>query len=214
VPVYDLQIHDRDNDLIAGTHGRSIWTVNISPLQELSSIPPISAMHLFDIAPAYIHNVPRMEDIVGHKFFHTPRKPYGAVIHYHLRSPLPDSVEVVIRSPAGDVVRRMSAPAQAGLQRVVWDLGRDEPREREPDEPLRPSPGDSPGPGGVGRIPQAGNLREVLPGVYTVTARAGANSMTKAVEVKRLTPEEAGDNWHAVLPNPGWPAWATDRQGQ
>ena len=32
VPVHDLQIHPREGDLIAGTHGRSIWIVNITAL--------------------------------------------------------------------------------------------------------------------------------------------------------------------------------------
>lgn len=37
VSVLDLLIHPRDNDLIAGTHGRSLWVVdNISGLQQLN----------------------------------------------------------------------------------------------------------------------------------------------------------------------------------
>jgi photosystem II stability/assembly factor-like uncharacterized protein len=38
VSIYDLVIHPRDNDLIAGTHGRSIWILDdISPLQQLTA---------------------------------------------------------------------------------------------------------------------------------------------------------------------------------
>ena len=44
VPVHDLKIHPRDHELIAGTHGRSIWIVDIAPLQQLSdsaiAVPP------------------------------------------------------------------------------------------------------------------------------------------------------------------------------
>ena len=35
-PVHDLRIHPRDRELIAGTHGRSIWIVDIAPLQDLT----------------------------------------------------------------------------------------------------------------------------------------------------------------------------------
>src|SRR5690606_20101298 len=35
VPVHDLKIHPRERELIAGTHGRSIWIVDIAPLQQL-----------------------------------------------------------------------------------------------------------------------------------------------------------------------------------
>jgi hypothetical protein len=34
VPVHDLKIHPRDAELVAGTHGRSIWIVDIAPLQQ------------------------------------------------------------------------------------------------------------------------------------------------------------------------------------
>ncbi|MYJ69895.1 MAG: hypothetical protein F4087_15505, partial [Gemmatimonadetes bacterium] len=37
VPVHDLRIHPRDRELIAGTHGRSIWIVDIAPLQDLTT---------------------------------------------------------------------------------------------------------------------------------------------------------------------------------
>ena len=36
VPVHDLKIHPRDHELIAGTHGRSIWIVDIAPLEQLT----------------------------------------------------------------------------------------------------------------------------------------------------------------------------------
>ena len=36
VPVHDLEVHPRDRELVAGTHGRSIWIVDIAPLQALS----------------------------------------------------------------------------------------------------------------------------------------------------------------------------------
>ena len=37
VSIYDLKIHPRENDLIVGTHGRSLWILDdISPLQEMS----------------------------------------------------------------------------------------------------------------------------------------------------------------------------------
>jgi photosystem II stability/assembly factor-like uncharacterized protein len=36
VPVHDLEVHPRDKELVAGTHGRSIWIVDIAPLQGLT----------------------------------------------------------------------------------------------------------------------------------------------------------------------------------
>ncbi len=35
-PIADLIVHPRDGDLIAATHGRSFWVMDISPLEELN----------------------------------------------------------------------------------------------------------------------------------------------------------------------------------
>ena len=37
VRIDDILVHPRDNDLIVGTHGRSIWIIDdITPLQQMS----------------------------------------------------------------------------------------------------------------------------------------------------------------------------------
>ena len=36
VPVADLIVHPRDGELVAGTHGRSFYVMDIAPLQELT----------------------------------------------------------------------------------------------------------------------------------------------------------------------------------
>ena len=51
VPVDDILIHPRDNDLIAGTHGRSIWVLdNISSLEALT--PDAMRSDAFLVPPA------------------------------------------------------------------------------------------------------------------------------------------------------------------
>lgn len=37
VPVHDLIVHTRENELVVATHGRSIWIADITPLQEYES---------------------------------------------------------------------------------------------------------------------------------------------------------------------------------
>src|SRR5262249_39660630 len=53
VPVFDLVIHPRDRELVVGTHGRSIWIIDIAPLEELSTSVRKSDAHLFAIKPAF-----------------------------------------------------------------------------------------------------------------------------------------------------------------
>ncbi|MFN7385711.1 MAG: VPS10 domain-containing protein [Lysobacteraceae bacterium] len=49
VPVHDLFVHPRDRELIAGTHGRSAWVVDVLPVQQLDATVRASAVHLFHI---------------------------------------------------------------------------------------------------------------------------------------------------------------------
>src|SRR5690606_14290225 len=51
VPVHDLKIHPRDRELIAGTHGRSIWIADIAPLQQLTPAVIVADAHLFQPKP-------------------------------------------------------------------------------------------------------------------------------------------------------------------
>ena len=51
-PIADLIVHPRDGDLIAATHGRSFWVMDISPLQELTPAVLSSDAHLFTVKPA------------------------------------------------------------------------------------------------------------------------------------------------------------------
>jgi len=49
VPVHDLAIHPRERELIAGTHGRSVWIVDVLPVQELTAKLRNDAVHLFPV---------------------------------------------------------------------------------------------------------------------------------------------------------------------
>jgi hypothetical protein len=53
VPVDDIKVHPRDNDLILGTHGRGVWILDdITPLQELSAAVLAADAHLFSVRSA------------------------------------------------------------------------------------------------------------------------------------------------------------------
>ncbi len=47
VPVHDIAVHPRERELVAGTHGRSAWVLDVLPVQELSEAVRASSLHLF-----------------------------------------------------------------------------------------------------------------------------------------------------------------------
>ena len=53
VAVHDIVVHPRENDLILGTHGRSIWVLDdIAALEELTPSVANASSHLFAVRPA------------------------------------------------------------------------------------------------------------------------------------------------------------------
>ena len=92
VPVFDLAIHPRENDLIVGTHGRSIWVLDdITPLEQISEQLLTNDLHLFDMRPAVSWRIGGgTSDHIGpgHKIFIGENPPYGAVVNYYLKTKL------------------------------------------------------------------------------------------------------------------------------
>ena len=50
VPVHDLVIHPRENDLVVGTHGRSIYIANISHVQGMQEFAANESIKLFPLS--------------------------------------------------------------------------------------------------------------------------------------------------------------------
>ena len=90
VPVHDLKIHPRDRELIAGTHGRSIWIVDIRPLEQLTDSVLAEGSHLFQSGTAYQWGEPPVNgEEPGQKAFEAPSPAYGAEIVYRLTTAAP-----------------------------------------------------------------------------------------------------------------------------
>jgi hypothetical protein len=122
VPVHDLIIHPRDNELVAGTHGRSIWIVDITPLQQFDAQVATKAAHLFAPRTAFQWGESTINGgSNGHLLFQSPSPQYGADIWYHLARPAGGPVSVVVTNGGGDVVANINGPNTAGLHRVSWN---------------------------------------------------------------------------------------------
>jgi photosystem II stability/assembly factor-like uncharacterized protein len=128
VPVRDIQIHPRDNDLLLATHGRGLYIMDdISALQNLA--PALTAdATLFDIRPATRWVLWNRDGNLGQKKWAGENPPNGALITYFLKSQPAGEVNIAISDANGRVVRRMRRVSDdAGVNRVVWDLKSDAP---------------------------------------------------------------------------------------
>ena len=92
VPVYDLKIHPRDRELIAATHGRGFWIVDVAPLEQMAGSQAqtvvAAAAHLFEPKTAFEYGqgpaVGASSNGQGHKLFEAASPPYGAEIVYRV----------------------------------------------------------------------------------------------------------------------------------
>ena len=78
-------MHPRDGDLIAASHGRSFWVMDISPLQELTPAVLSGDAHLFTAKPAVAedYRVFTNDEFLAEKRFIAENAPQlGAAISY------------------------------------------------------------------------------------------------------------------------------------
>jgi hypothetical protein len=174
VAVYDMVIHPRDNDLVIGTHGRSIYVLDIAPLQELTPAIFSAKAYLFDVKPALLFQPTNARgwQSQGQQVYVAPNPPFGAVINYYLSEPMTEDVTITVSDARNSFSRQLKGRAYVGIHQVVWDLRRTE--------------GGAPGGRGTSGSTQwpefAAGL--VTPGEYTVTLSAGLVKMTKRVVIE------------------------------
>ncbi len=124
VPVYDLQIHPRDHELIAATHGRSLWVVDITPLEQMTTTIVAKSVHLFEPRTAFQWGEGPTLSAAGNgngqTFFATQNPPYGASISYRVAGSGSGQARISILDALGDTVSTLNGPATPGLHTVNW----------------------------------------------------------------------------------------------
>ncbi|HET9703844.1 MAG TPA: hypothetical protein VFP85_07420 [Vicinamibacterales bacterium] len=204
VPIHEIVIHPRENDMIVATHGRSIWILDdITPLQQQAEAMKSDAF-LFDMKPAMQFNPANNRGFVTDKPFFGRNPTYGAGISYYLSKPQ-KNVALRIRDGAGTQVRELTGNdvrdgLGTGINRVYWDL------RHQPLTPVagQPAPGGGGGGGGFGG--GGNNGPNVMPGDYRVTLVVDGKEVgTKTLRVtgdKDMTMTDAERRtWHDTALN-------------
>lgn len=123
VAVRDLVIHPREGDLIAGTHGRSIWIVDdISPLRSITDSVRSKPVHIFKN-----HMATRWLDRTNYTLrtslkFIGKNPPDGAAINLWTSSPSSDSATLRVEDPITGRQDQFSTKVENGFNRAYWDL--------------------------------------------------------------------------------------------
>jgi hypothetical protein len=123
VPVYDLQVHPRDRELIAATHGRGVMILDVSPLEQMTSVALSQPVALFQPTIAYQYSQPPApSETRAQRPWKVDGGPDGAVISYRLATTPASAPRIMIVNAAGDTVATMTGEQKAGLNSVTWNF--------------------------------------------------------------------------------------------
>lgn len=114
-PVHDLVIHPRENDLIVGTHGRSIYITNVEHLQALNETTLAKKLYVFDIEKV------RYSSRWGTAWsqWATPNTP-NIKISFYVNSAT--TADITIKTKDGVKLKEMQMTANKGLNYADYDL--------------------------------------------------------------------------------------------
>lgn len=123
VAIHDLIIHPRDGDLIAGTHGRSIWILDdISALRQMDASILEKPLHIFSSRMAtkwHTINTGRKQPYF--QFRGQNPKP-GAMIQFYLKEVPSGKALVTVKDPFSNLEVSWEDTAHQGLNRIYWDF--------------------------------------------------------------------------------------------
>ena len=184
VAVHEIAIHPTAGEIVAATHGRSLWILDVTALRQVDDKALKNKVTLF--APK---NVIRWQSPLGKRYYGSKRflgeNPYpGAQISY-LLSKEADEVNITVQDVKGDVVYRRQGRSTKGLQTLNWNLTRRRANTRNKTQ--RGQRGQRTQRGGFNR----GGGR-VTPGTYLVTLDVDGEKFNQTISI--LTDPEYSTN--------------------
>jgi hypothetical protein len=202
-----MVVHPRERELVIGTHGRSVWIVDVLPLQELTPAVRAKALHVFPVEDVQASRGWRSRPPRWHRgdpfdpLFLEPAWAYPEGARGRFRAESPNLAvpywaardgEVAIRVLDGDgqpvhVARQL---ARSGLNTWRWDLfvdrdlalAAERARLAKLPEAERANPNRSQTP--VAESIRLGHRLMALPGDYRIEFTQGAEKVELAFKVK------------------------------
>jgi photosystem II stability/assembly factor-like uncharacterized protein len=124
VAIHEIAIHPTAGELVAATHGRSLWITDVSPLRQMTSEIVKAPVHLYEPNSVVRWRIaPSVGMGGGAQRFRGENPPRAGQIFYSLAKK-PERIGLKIVDVAGQTVRELQADSDVGLHQVTWDLSR------------------------------------------------------------------------------------------
>lgn len=185
VAVHELAIHPTAGEMVAATHGRSLWVLDVAALRDMSADTLKAEAHLYkpNTAIQWRSEPGRFSPYgIGSRRFVGTNPPRGVQVYYSLTKKAEKATLKVV-DYAGQTMRELKAPLEPGLHAVNWDLTRAAFRPIMPD--FTSEAGAAPQRSSAGGIPP-GAIRfgsGVTPGMYRVVLTVDGKEFTQGIRV-------------------------------
>ncbi|HEX7020741.1 MAG TPA: hypothetical protein VF159_12050 [Gemmatimonadaceae bacterium] len=142
VPVFDLKVHPRDHELIAATHGRGFWIVDVAALEQITPKVASASTYLFQPKTAFQWGEAPQLNLPGNGYgqaqWAAANPPYGADIVYRLPADAPRGpVHLVVSNVAGDTSATINGPGGPGIHHATWNFQLLRPRAATEQSPAQ-----------------------------------------------------------------------------
>jgi len=185
VPVHDLVIHPRERELVAGTHGRSIWIVDILPLQEYAqNTDGAKPLKLYHIDPVQAANSWRSRPS---RWFNRPENIPSAQLS--IWSPEAGRATIRIQDKQERQIQSIAVELDQGMNQIKWDLLVDQDNvialeQKTTSEKETTQASDQP----YHEAIRLGQPLYILPGDYTVMVQQKQQTSQSELKIKAVKP--------------------------
>ena len=121
VAIHEFAQHATAGEMVAATHGRGLWVVDVAPLRQLAAGALAAKAQLFKPQPAIRWSSLPGRRTTGHRHFTGENPVLGAIVHYTLGEKA-EKASLRIMDSADKIVRELPLRTTPGLHNVVWDL--------------------------------------------------------------------------------------------
>lgn len=180
-PVHDIEVQEREADLVIGTHGRSIF---VADLEHLRQVPDVQDEPLYVFALDSLH----FSENWGAKpaSWREPRTPEMDLPFFAGQS---GTATIRITTEDGMLLRELEHEADRGLNYPTYDLSVDSTQAQRFNEDVPESENDDEGSDDEEDVPVTLEQADdgtyyLIPGTYTVEISLGGATATETLKVK------------------------------
>jgi hypothetical protein len=124
VAVHEFAQHPTSGEVVAATHGRSLWVLDVTPLRQMTATALKAKSHLYQPNAVVKWRLEQgREGMFGgaDRKFYGDNPPSGAQIYYSLTQKA-NKISLQVLDYTGKMMSELQASAEPGLHRATWNM--------------------------------------------------------------------------------------------